>query len=256
MALWAACWPVLVVMLAIGAAVAVIVLVAKAIDNAVVTTAELEEELEGLVSELNDLEDQLESLNSELETTQERIAELTAMETLSLTEQDELETLRARNAELERQIELTKNLAEAKQGEVTETANDLIAKAWNKQADFKKNKDGELEAVDKDSKANIDTDDYLESTLKSLEIDDDRLAFRNLTSDCDLSGDNIYQSPIWVRPYSLSGDYVKGFKQIVGHTPVPFKDIWHFEETIYLNDRLGINQYMKVENDKVSLLNI
>lgn len=92
--------------------------------------------------------------------------------------------------------------------------------------------------------------------LKSLEIDDDRLAFRNLTSDCDLSGDNIYQSPIWVRPYSLSGDYVKGFKQIVGHTPVPFKDIWHFEETIYLNDRLGINQYMKVENDKVSLLNI
>ena len=170
MALWAACWPVLVVMLAIGAAVAVIVLVAKAIDNAVVTTAELEEELEGLVSELNDLEDQLESLNSELETTQERIAELTAMETLSLTEQDELETLRARNAELERQIELTKNLAEAKQGEVTETANDLIAKAWNKQADFKKNKDGELEAVDKDSKANIDTDDYLESTLKSLEI--------------------------------------------------------------------------------------
>lgn len=42
----------------------------------------------------------------------------------------------------------------------------------------------------------------------------------------------------------------------MGHTPIPFKDTWHFEETIYLNDRLGINQYMKVENDKVSLLNI
>ena len=46
-------------------------------------------------------------------------------------------------------------------------------------------------------------------------------------------GDDIYQSPLWVRPYSLIADAVPGFTQVVGHTyhEVPSKyDIPHDKE--------------------------
>jgi hypothetical protein len=36
--------------------------------------------------------------------------------------------------------------------------------------------------------------------------------------NADSSGDNVYQSPIWVRPKSLLADPLVGFKQVVGHT--------------------------------------
>lgn len=34
----------------------------------------------------------------------------------------------------------------------------------------------------------------------------------------DPYGDDVFQSPIWIRPSSLQADYVKGYHQIVGHT--------------------------------------
>ena len=36
----------------------------------------------------------------------------------------------------------------------------------------------------------------------------------------DMYGDDITQSPIWVRPKSLGYDNLNGYSQIVGHTPV------------------------------------
>jgi hypothetical protein len=36
----------------------------------------------------------------------------------------------------------------------------------------------------------------------------------------DMYGNDITQSPIWVRPESLEYDHLKGYNQIVGHTPV------------------------------------
>jgi len=36
----------------------------------------------------------------------------------------------------------------------------------------------------------------------------------------DIYGDDITQSPIWVRPGSLENDHLPGYNQIVGHTPV------------------------------------
>lgn len=36
----------------------------------------------------------------------------------------------------------------------------------------------------------------------------------------DMYGDDITQSPIWVRPRSLLSDKIDGFKQVVGHTRV------------------------------------
>jgi hypothetical protein len=35
----------------------------------------------------------------------------------------------------------------------------------------------------------------------------------------DSSGDDITQSPLWIRPHSLEKQPVSGYKQIVGHTP-------------------------------------
>lgn len=36
----------------------------------------------------------------------------------------------------------------------------------------------------------------------------------------DMYGDNIWQSPLWIRPYSLMEGAVEGYDQAVGHTPV------------------------------------
>ena len=57
-----------------------------------------------------DEKNKLEQLNSELETISERIDELNSKETLTITEQEELENLQKQNKELERQIELQERL--------------------------------------------------------------------------------------------------------------------------------------------------
>lgn len=104
MALWTAMWPVLVIMLALAATAGVIALFAHFIK----TTDELAEELSDLKSELEDVQSEIDSLNDELETTQERMAELIAMGSLTFAEQEELENLRKENEELERKINLLK----------------------------------------------------------------------------------------------------------------------------------------------------
>ena len=77
----------------------------------------LNEELKDLKSELADIQSEIDSLNSELETTQDRMAELLAIDTLSFTEEEELERLRKQNDELQREIDLQKTLQKSKQRE-------------------------------------------------------------------------------------------------------------------------------------------
>lgn len=72
-------------------------------------TERLTEKLKDLKSELQDIRSDLDSVNSELETTQERMAELLAMDSLTFEEQEELDRLRATNDELERRKELLKD---------------------------------------------------------------------------------------------------------------------------------------------------
>ncbi len=40
------------------------------------------------------------------------------------------------------------------------------------------------------------------------------------TPFCDRSGDDIFQSPLWIRPDSLREGAVSGYNQVVGHTQV------------------------------------
>ena len=112
------------------------------------TTEELAEELSDLKSELSDIESDIESLNSELETTQERMAELLALPSLSFTEQEELKNLQLQNAELERQLQLKEMLLESKQKDVAAKSEQYIESAWNKQGDWYVDKNG---VIHKDS---------------------------------------------------------------------------------------------------------
>lgn len=91
----------------------------------------LTEKLTDLKSELSDLESEIDTLNSELETTQERMAELIALPSLSFVEQEELETLKQTTAELERQLQLKEMLADSKEDEVVATAEKYIDRVWD-----------------------------------------------------------------------------------------------------------------------------
>lgn len=62
----------------------------------------------------------------------------------------------------------------------------------------------------------------------------------------DNSGDDITQSPIWVRPRSLLEDKVDGYIQIVGHTTMP-SVIADLDRGICLIDSLGKSgQYLTI----------
>ena len=105
--------------------------VVGAVDLLTTSTKELKEKLENLKSELSNIKSEIDSLNSELETTQSRIAELTAMGSLSFTEEEELRNLKLQNAELERQIKLQEEMLKFKQEEQKNTAKELINSKWN-----------------------------------------------------------------------------------------------------------------------------
>ena len=91
-------------------------------DKLVETPEEAQEKFEELNNELAEVSSELSNLRSELKNTEERIDELLSKSSLSFTEQEELENLRATNAELERKIKLNKILEQSKQTEVNGAA--------------------------------------------------------------------------------------------------------------------------------------
>ena len=63
------------------------------------------------------------------------------------------------------------------------------------------------------------------NSIKGKEPEDINSAFKKDRNILCFNGNNIYgdditQSPIWVRPRSLERDHLPGYNQIVGHTPV------------------------------------
>ena len=129
--------------LAIVAAIALIVTI---VDAATTSTKELREKLSDLKSEISDIKSEIESLNDELETTQERMAELLAKDSLTFTEQEELENLQKQNDLLEREIYLLEQREKRLQKEAQKTFDDLMDKE-TKGKD--RDGDGEEEIYDK-----------------------------------------------------------------------------------------------------------
>lgn len=102
------------------------------IDNIIETPEEAAEKFEELTNQLKETKNELEGINDELKTLDDKIAELTAKGKLSFTEQEELERLRAERAELERELELKKALAQQQQEQVNMQTSDQVEYYKNK----------------------------------------------------------------------------------------------------------------------------
>lgn len=68
----------------------------------------------------------------------------------------------------------------------------------------------------------------------------------------NLSGDDVFQGPLWVRPRSLIRDFPKSMNvQVIGHTKrIKYKENDDFSGEIILSDILEDNQYLIYENNK------
>ena len=128
------------------AAAAAIALIVHVVDMTTKSAKELREELDGLKSEISGVKGEIDSLNSELETTQERMAELLAKDSLTFTEQEELENLQKQNDLLEREI----YLLEQREKRLQNKAQEAFDKLMNKETKEKdRDGDGEKEVYDK-----------------------------------------------------------------------------------------------------------
>lgn len=90
---------------------AVIKGISWAIDKLVVTSEELAEAADKARENYEDLVSEIDDLNDKLDETQEHIHELENLGSLSLSEQEELETLKRQNDELERELRIKESLA-------------------------------------------------------------------------------------------------------------------------------------------------
>lgn len=74
---------------------------------------------------------------------------------------------------------------------------------------------------------------------------------KKMSQYSDPSGDEICQSPMWVRPKSLLDDKLKGYRQVVGHTPQ--KDIT-IKDGVAFTDCLDFtNQYLVIEDGEFKI---
>lgn len=105
----------------IGIAIEAVIYFVKLGIEAIPTAKKLSETLSEINNELKTLKSESETLNSELKTTVDRIDELENKGSLTLVEENELAKLRQENAELERQIQLKKDLIEKKTREQKKT---------------------------------------------------------------------------------------------------------------------------------------
>lgn len=105
----------------------------------------------------------------------------------------------------------------------------------------------------KDNK--IDQKNPLEINKLSL----DSFCFNN-QGNCDNSGDDVFQSPMWVRPKSLKADIIDGYTQVVGHTET--EHVTPVDESFIMIDAPKHKEYLvltdeecvvkKVENGKTN----
>lgn len=106
--------------------------ITEAIDSLANASQKAAEDFEELTNELKDTKSELEGINNELTTLDDKIAELTAKEKLSFTEQEELDRLKEERAELERELELKEALTKQKQEQVNSQTSDQVKYYKNK----------------------------------------------------------------------------------------------------------------------------
>lgn len=110
--------------LAVGAIAGVVGIV----DAVTTSFEEAKEQAEESRGEYEEVASEVASINSELETTKQRIDELKAKGTLTLTEEEELTKLEQTNEMLERQLAIKQKLANHEKEEAAKDANEVLTK--------------------------------------------------------------------------------------------------------------------------------
>ena len=64
--------------------------------------------------------------------------------------------------------------------------------------------------------------------------------------NCSIYGEDVTQSPIWVRPVSLKQDRLDGYIQVVGHTNSSYID-FDFTNKVIVCDTLNANKYLIID---------
>lgn len=96
---------------------------------------------------------------------------------------------------------------------------------------------------------NVDVTNIEESINDLLKYKPNAFDF-NIGRNWSSTGDDVCQTPIWIRKNSLEKDLIDGYVQIVGHTPQ--KNIILDNEVIYV-DTLGTsNEFLIIDNYTVS----
>lgn len=90
----------------------------------------------------------------------------------------------------------------------------------------------------------IDTDN-IEASINELFRDRPRAFAFTLGVTASPYGDDVCQTPIWVRPNSLLADAIDGFRQVVGHTQK--KEIEITEKAVFI-DALGQGWYLIIKD--------
>ena len=99
-------------------------------------------------------------------------------------------------------------------------------------------------------KSALKSDENLVENINNLLYENPQVfEFRQL-KDSKSNGNNIYQSPIWVRPESLEKDALEKVVHVIGHSKKPYIT---FQNNIIFIDVLKTTQeYLCIENDTIS----
>lgn len=125
-------------MLTIAAVVGVIWGITKAIDAGIETLEEANEKLTETTNKFKEIDSELQDMKSQLEEVNSAIEELNSQESLSFTDQEELQRLKAQREELERSIALSETYKKQQQKNVNRDAQNAANKYKN--ANFKSGK--------------------------------------------------------------------------------------------------------------------
>ncbi len=104
---------------------------------------------------------------------------------------------------------------------------------------------------------NVDIDNLEESINSTFKENVRRFKFymfdtsNESTRISDPYGDDKYQSPIWVRPFSLVSDKLEGFRQVVGHTRTKTQGSNHYEGVYFVDCLDTSNGYLVIQDEKL-----
>lgn len=222
LAIWLVTNPIGWCVLATGAIFGVV----KAFDALTVSFDEAIEKTKSSKEELDQLTSELDSLNQDLETTKSRIDELLEKAnsgTISLLEEEELETLREKNDELQREIDLKEKLAEIDAKEAAEAAAASITY---------KTGDNHYHTADRIDKLQnyIDSANFYQE--KIAEVNQQILDIENNAEDGSYKNDSVYKKLI-----KQQQDYQDGLKEREQLISSTYKALSEEDDGLYYNGK-------------------